>query len=103
MLLAMRFALLLLLLLPTAVGAEDDTFVSSGVKIHYRVQGEGDPVVLFITAGQPEFLQAVEEFLARQPDPVTAATTDRTGRGETAPSGAGARGLPGRQAGQGER
>jgi pimeloyl-ACP methyl ester carboxylesterase len=46
MFLAPRLALSLLLLLPTAVGAEDGTFISGGVKIHYRVQGQGEPVVL---------------------------------------------------------
>lgn len=41
-----RYLALALLLVPTAVRAEDGAFVSDGVKIHYRVQGQGEPVVL---------------------------------------------------------
>lgn len=55
--------LLSLLLLPTAVGAEEGAFVSGRVKIRYLVKGQGEPVVLIHRtqlAGQdPRALSAV--------------------------------------------
>ncbi len=45
----LRFALALvsgLLLLPCVGRAEESSFASNGVKIHYRVEGEGEPVLL---------------------------------------------------------